>query len=198
MTSLTQQKEEKRELFRSKRENLSREEVLKKSQQIHKNLTELSKFRESDSISIYVAKKKSNEVETREIIKSLIKEGKNVLIPFVDGENLKLHLLKDPDSELDQGAFGVLEPKPKQKTPFPLQKVDLIIVPGLAFDLEGHRLGYGKGYYDRLLKQAPSRTTFVGLSYEFQISEKIPHNEEDVPIHKIVTEERTIHRDKEK
>ncbi|MHA1744157.1 MAG: 5-formyltetrahydrofolate cyclo-ligase, partial [Candidatus Heimdallarchaeota archaeon] len=67
--------------------------------------------------------------------------------------------------------------------------------PGVAFDLRGHRLGYGKGYYDRLLREVSSLgrgALFIGLAYEFQVLDKIPHGSDDVPVHKIVTEKRVI------
>lgn len=126
------------------------------------------------------------------MIEKGLEKGKSILLPFVEGSELRLSLIEDLASELEPGSFGILEPKQNSRSNFPVQKVGLIIVPGLAFDFSGHRLGYGKGYYDRLLKQASPDTDFIGLAYEFQMKEELPHEEQDVPVHKIITEKRVI------
>ena len=82
------------------------------------------------------------------------------------------------------GAFGILEPEPVDEVS--LGEVDLILVPGVTFDLTGHRIGHGHGYYDKLLEKA--KAPKIGLAFECQIVEKIPHEEHDVELNKITKE----------
>ncbi len=189
---MKKRKESKRKELKEKRKKLTREEVLRKSRKIHDKIIELPEFQSKQNISIYVAKKKAGEVETEEMIKSWIKKDKKILVPFVDGSELKLSLLKNFEKDLEKGKFGIKEPRKDKKRLFPIKKVEVIFVPGLGFDLEGNRLGFGKGYYDRFLRKASNDTDFIVLAFDFQISKEIPHTETDVPVHKIITEKRII------
>ncbi len=118
--------------------------------------------------------------------------GKKILVPYIDGDDLKLSVLKEMDSDLEPGNFGVLEPTGDSLRPVSTEEADLIIVPGLAFDREGNRIGYGGGYYDNLLKKTNEDARFIALAYEFQITNRVPHDEKDVPVHRILTEKRII------
>ncbi|HDI12518.1 MAG TPA: 5-formyltetrahydrofolate cyclo-ligase [Hadesarchaea archaeon] len=184
-----------REKYKSLRKRLSREEVLAKSRRIKKLLFELPEFDQAKTVAFYVAKRESHEVETEEMIKETLKLGKRVLVPVVDGAKILFSDLRDYDSELAPGTFGVPEPKPLFRRPVPVSESDLIVVPGVAFDCRGYRLGYGGGYYDRLLREAsltrPSLSS-VGLGYELQIVEKLPVTAEDVPVDILVTEKRVL------
>lgn len=182
-----------RKKFKSLRMSLSREEVLAKSAQIQKLLFELPEFTRAKIIAFYVAKQASREVETERMIKESLRIGKHVLVPIVDKVTKKVLFseLRDYDSELALGAFGILEPKPSCQQLIPAHESDLIIVPGVAFDLRGHRLGYGKGYFDRLLREVNSikpSIPFIGLAYELQVVEKLPNTPHDIPINILVTE----------
>lgn len=184
-----------REKFKSIRTKLSREEVSAKSIRIQKLLFSLPEFRRAKTVCFYVAK--GNEVQTERAIKDSIKLGKRVLVPITDKKTGKLALseLLNYDDELEPGAFGVLEPKPACRRIVPATEADLIIVPGVVFDLHGHRLGYGKGYYDRFLREISALKTdapFIGLAYEYQVLNEIPHGSDDISVHKIVTEKRVI------
>lgn len=186
------EKEAMRNKIKSQRKSLNRNEILGKSRKIQVKIEKLPEFKKSETVSFYVAKKEAGEVETRGIIKSSLDKGKKVSIPLVVEDNLELSLIRDLDQELNSGAFGVQEPKSGYIRPLPISNVELIAVPGLAFDLDGNRLGYGKGYYDRLLDSELPKTLIIGLGFEFQIKEKVPHTKEDVPVHKIITENRII------
>ncbi len=183
---------EKLKLIRSK---LSREDVRTKSAQIRELLFSLPEFQRAKSVSFYVAKE--NEVQTDHMIKDSLRSGKKVLIPITDKESGKLIFseLRDYDTELEPGAFGVLEPEPAYRRVVSPAAMDLIVVPGVAFDVKGHRLGRGKGYYDRFLSEVSLNKVdaqFIGLAYEFQVLKEIQHEHGDVPVHKIVTEKRII------
>ncbi len=186
-----------RQKFKSLRMRLSKEEVVIKSAQIKKSLFELPEFARSKTIVFYVAKQVSREVETEEMIKESLKMGKRVLVPVVDNAARKILFseLRDYDSELAPGAFDILEPKPSCRRLVPASESDLIIVPGVAFDMGGHRLGYGGAYYDRLLRELASvkpSLPLVGLAYEPQVVEKLPNTSRDVPINILVTEKRVL------
>lgn len=193
--SVTSDKKLIREKFKSLRSKLSKEEVSAKSAHIQKLLFTLPEFRGAKTVCFYVAK--GNEVQTKRMIKGSIKLGKRVLVPITDKKTGKLALseLLNYDDDLEPGAFGVLEPKPACRRIVPATEAGLIIVPGVGFDFHGHRLGHGKGYYDRCLRKISSLKTgalFIGLAYEFQVLDKIPHDPNDISIHKIVTEKRII------
>ncbi len=131
------------------------------------------------------------------MIRKTLKTGRRVLVPLVDVRlnSLLISELTDYDDDLEVGTFGVLEPKLKSRRIVPSREVDLILVPGVAFDMHGHWLGYGKGYYDKFLSGLSgneSHVVFIGLAFDFQVLETIPHGWNDVPLHKIVTEKRII------
>lgn len=129
-----------------------------------------------------------SEVETEGMIRRAIRSGKRVVLPKVAGKELALYEIKDFDSDVATGAWGIPEPKPL--TPAGLGDIDLMIVPGAAFDEQGNRLGYGAGFYDKLLPAF--RGTTVALTFEAQIRKSLPAEKHDVPIKKIVTEKRVI------
>lgn len=187
-----------RKKFKLLRMRLSKEEVLAKSSQIKKLLFSLPEFVRAKTIAFYVAKKESGEVETEGMIKESLAAGKRVLVPVVDKVRRKIQFseLLDYDSELAPGAFNILEPKPSCRRFVPVQEIDLVIVPALAFDLKGYRLGHGGGYYDRLLREIASAkpsTPFVGLAYEMQVVDNLPKTFRDVPVNILVTEKRVLH-----
>jgi len=170
------------------RKKISKNEVLEKSELIKNRLFEMKDFQQSLTILFYVSY--DNEVYTHDMIKESIKLGKNVIVPKSDKENRKLILSKLNNWEdLVKGAYGILEPK--EIDPISIDKIDLIIVPGVGFDKQGRRIGHGKGYYDNLLRNS-KKTIHIGLAFEFQIVEEIPTDAHDVPVQKIITEKRVI------
>lgn len=190
-------KKEVREEFKLLRARQPREEALAKSAQIQGILFELPEFRKAKTPSFYVTKPGSGEVETERMIKASLRMGKRVLLPIVEkmAKRLVLSELRDFDTELAPGAFNVPEPKSSYRRPMPARECDLIIVPGIVFDLHGYRLGFGGGYYDRLLREIASLKLgipFVGLAYELQVVDRLPHTCHDVAVHILVTEERVL------
>lgn len=190
-------KKEVREEFKLLRAQQPRGEALAKSVQIQGLLFELPEFRGAKTVSFYVTKPGSGEVETEQMIKASLEIGKRVLVPIVDkmAKRLVLSELRDFDVELTPGAFDVPEPKPSYRRPVPARECELVIVPGVVFDLRGYRLGFGGGYYDRLLREMASLRLgipFAGLAYELQVVDRLPHTRHDVPIHILVTEGRVL------
>jgi 5-formyltetrahydrofolate cyclo-ligase len=128
-----------------------------------------------------------NEVFTEEIFTEARRCGKTLTYPRIRGTLLEFVEVRERQ-ELEPGAYGILEPGGGQVVQ--LAALELIVVPGVAFDLAGHRLGYGKGFYDRFLHE--HRGQLVGLCFDFQLVEKLPVEAHDVRMNMVVTEERTL------
>lgn len=185
-------KEEIREKILKKRLSLSSEEIKDKSHQIFLNLVKTTEFLNSQNIMFYVATR--SEVQTEEMVKASLKMGKNIFVPIIlpDCINLAPSRLIDFDRELEKGKKGILEPKKEYHRLFPSENIELIILPGIAFDLTGNRIGRGLGYYDNFLKKISPSTKLIALAFEMQIVKKVPAGKDDIPVHKIITEKRTI------
>jgi 5-formyltetrahydrofolate cyclo-ligase len=175
----------------SLRKSKSSDEVKSKSQKIKEILFKTKEFNQSKTILFYVSK--GNEVGTKNMIKESLELGKRVVVTITDVKNIKLILseLKNLE-ELEIGTFGMLEPKKEFFRPVKIEEIDLVIVPGVAFDEEGNRIGFGKGFYDRFLITLKKDVPNIGLAYEFQLVEKIPVTDKDVKVSKIITEKRII------
>jgi 5-formyltetrahydrofolate cyclo-ligase len=116
----------------------------------------------------------------------MLEADKQVVVPRVRKRELLLSKLVDPKRDLARGSFGVLEPTPQALRPVPLTAVDLVLVPGLAFDRLGHRLGHGRGYFDRLLARLPKTTSTVGLCFEFQLLDRLPTRPHDQTVQTVL------------
>jgi 5-formyltetrahydrofolate cyclo-ligase len=132
------------------------------------------------------------EVPTHELLRKLLADGKRVCVPSFDpvGQRYICSELKHFDADLAEGKLGILEPKHAALRPVPVDKVDAWLVPGLAFDEAGNRLGRGMGYFDQLLRDA--RGVKIALAYDFQVVKKVPTDGHDVGMDWIFTETRTI------
>ena len=131
------------------------------------------------------------EVRTRHYLPTALTHGKRIVVPYCVDGLLELFLLENMD-ELDVGMYKILEPKaelrevPEKKVD--VKEIDLVMVPGVAFDRTGARMGHGKGYYDKLLEHARPDTPLVALAFECQLFPEIPTQSHDVFIDKIITE----------
>ena len=173
-----------------RRKSLSKEDVFEKSKDIKNRLFGLNEFKESSNILFYVSY--DNEVFTHDMIKESMKNKKNVIVPISDKINrcLILSELKNWE-DLEQGSFGILEPRKEKIKEIPIEKIELIIVPGVGFDEMGNRIGHGKGFYDNLLRNSKN-IPHIGLAFKSQIVKEIPTKSYDLPVNKILTEKRVI------
>ncbi|MFA5320039.1 MAG: 5-formyltetrahydrofolate cyclo-ligase [Candidatus Omnitrophota bacterium] len=154
----------------------------RKSKQIKEALFRSLLFKKAKTIMCYVSF--GGEVKTQELIKEARQSGKIVAVP-VCGCNRKMKPCLFPEDErLKKGLYGIGEPVIRKFIGF--EDIDLVIVPGLAFDEAGNRLGRGKGYYDNFLKKLPSTVPSVGLAYDFQVVPRIPAAEHDTALTKII------------
>jgi len=185
-------KERIRKQMIEKRKNLSISEVLEKSNLIKKRLFNINNFKKAQNILFYVSY--NNEVYTHDMIKECLSGKKKVIVPITNKKHRKLILSElNKWEDLKLGAYNILEPRKEYIKEIPPDQVDLAIVPGIAFDLSGNRIGHGMGYYDRLLKELYKyNISAVGLAFEFQIINRIPSELHDVKVKKIVTEKQII------
>ena len=132
-----------------------------------------------------------SEVRTRNDLDKALASGKKIVVPYcVDGELELFHL--EQSDELSVGMYRILEPKPELRTVAAKQvdvaEIDMIIVPGVAFDRRGGRTGHGKGYYDKMLEHARTDTPLVALAFECQLFDEIPMQDHDDFMDKVITE----------
>lgn len=149
----------------------------------------LPEYAAATTIMFYVDVR--SEVRTRHDLELAITTGKKIVVPYcVDGE-LELFLLSDMN-ELQIGMYKILEPRAElRKLPekmVDVKSLDLIMVPGVAFDRRGARMGHGKGYYDKLLEHARPEAKFIALAFECQLFPEIPVQDHDIFMDKIITE----------
>jgi 5-formyltetrahydrofolate cyclo-ligase len=173
------------------RKSLAPEEAREKSTQIAMQLNSLPEYRAAKSVLFYVSSKK-NEVDTHMLITEAFARDTRVLVPVTDFDNQSLLIAEiKAMEELVPARFGLLEPSPDALRLASAKDAGIIIVPGVAFDRRGRRVGFGGGYYDRLLSTATVPS--VALSYEGQLVEEAPVDSHDIPVDIIVTE-RAIYR----
>jgi 5-formyltetrahydrofolate cyclo-ligase len=164
--------------FKNKKE----EELFEKSRTIMSALFRNQLFKQAKTVMFYVSL--GSEVDTSEMIEKTIKLGKRVVVPVCAGNRKIEPCLFTHKGTMRRGPYGILEPV--RKKPVGLGDVNLVIVPGLAFDSGGRRLGRGKGYYDYFLAALPRGCRSIGLAYDFQILPSVPVADHDVNVHKVI------------
>nr|QBM01084.1 hypothetical protein [uncultured archaeon] len=175
-----EQKEKIREEALEKRDSLKKEQVREYSEQIKKRLFVVDAFSKSRIVLFYASF--GNEVRTHEMIaESLL--SKKILLPKMVQQEIVPSLILTMEN-LILNDRGILEPI--EALPVRLSNIDAVIVPGIAFDTQGHRLGFGKGYYDKFLKKVP-RAVKIGLAFDFQVVDGIPFEAHDIGMDYVVT-----------
>ncbi len=174
------------------RKAISNEELINKSESATDKLLSTDIYKNANMIMAYIDFR--NEVQTEKIIKTAIADGKRIVIPIsvVETRQLILSELINYDTELESGAYGILEPKAEYIRETDAKLVDLVLIPGVAFDERGFRVGYGAGYYDRFLETVRPDTSKIALAFELQMVEYAFEDSHDVPVDMIVTEDRII------
>lgn len=183
-------KEGLREQMRARLAAQGAPEIRVKSTDIWERLSVLDEFTAASRSLIYVSK--GTEVDTRGLIQQLLAMGRPVCVPWFDGmkKEYVASELRDFALDLMNGQFGILEPKPEAVRPVASDRIDVALVPGLAFDETGNRLGRGMGYFDRILQDL--RGVKIALAYDFQIVSEVPMEAHDAIVDFIVTEKRVI------
>lgn len=175
------QKEKLRRFYIKKREELPSEERQRLSKAIVERVKELPAFKRANNLLLFCPHR--GEPDITPLFDVVIKEGKNLILPKVNGRDLRLIKVEGKEN-LGLGAFCILEPQGGEEVR--PEDIDFSLVPGVAFDKEGYRLGFGKGYYDRLLERLGGIK--VGVAYEFQVVERLPRDTWDKPVDLVLTE----------
>ncbi len=175
-----------------KRDKLDSHAIAGKSRKIAEKLIELEEFAGSRNILFFMSLPR--EVQTGEMIRKSFELGKKVYVPVMDvaRKALKISEIPSLDIEFEKKQFGILEPGSSHLRIASPSVIDFVLVPGLAFDVRGGRIGYGAGYYDTFLKEVEPHAARVGVAFDFQVLESVPQSESDVPVQKILTEKVTI------
>lgn len=181
----------RREIMK-RRNSLSREKILAGSRAIADRLTTIPNYQAAGTIMFYVSC--GSEVSTYGMMETALKNKHLVAVPLVIPEvrALKAILIHDLDRDLSPGFKGIREPDLDLGRELSAVELDLIIVPGIAFDSMGNRVGMGKGYYDSFLKSIRPDAQKIALAFENQIITSIPADDNDVKMDMIITEERVV------
>ena len=181
-----------REQMKQARLALSKAEVRRRSAIISQRLVELEAFREAGVVMLYLPVR--NEVDATPAVTHCLNDGKTLVLPRMDYERNRIvaHRVDDLTSQLVLGRMDLVEPDPEKTEVVPSAEVDLVAVPGLAFDPRGNRIGWGRGYYDAFLASVGIRAYRVGLAYRFQLVEAIEHDGHDMPMDCVLTEESAL------
>lgn len=177
-------KKELRNLQKAKRNAMSEENKKNYDKIIFEKVITSKEYLKAKAIFIFVSYQK--EVDTHKIIDYSLKCGKIVCVPRVISKEAGMDAVRiESLDDLESGAYGIPEPK-KSIPPYDKKKIDLIFLPGLAFDDKGGRIGYGGGFYDRFLNEINETVPKIGLGYSFQMVEEVPTDKYDIKIDKVI------------
>jgi 5-formyltetrahydrofolate cyclo-ligase len=178
-----------RSRFRGLRSSLPREALTERSLAIVTKLVALDEVATARAVALFWPIERHKEVDLRGLDRLLRERGATIAYPTIANDrSLEFRRVDDPATLFDRG-HGFAEPTPEAA---PVPELDVIVVPGLAFDSRGYRLGYGGGYYDRTLPQHCPPATAIGVAYDFQLAADLPHGAHDAPVAAIVTDRRVL------
>lgn len=191
MTGGMDKKQELRAELLALRMGLTPEEVRAHSAAITARVRAWPRFQQAKTIMAYADFR--NEVQTGAIIKTALESGKMVGLPVADKEEKTMRVIRVEDypGDLESGAYGIPEPRPGLPE-MAADEIDLVLAPGVGFDRDGYRLGFGGGYYDRFFSLVGRSTVKVGLAYDFQVRETIHPDSHDRGVHYIITQTRML------
>ena len=177
-----------------RREVIAKRDLLKNKieldEVIEKKLKDNKIYKNSKNIFIYLGF--GSEINTIKYVEDFLDEGKKIIIPYTDMKNKVMHGIEINTLDgLKKNKFGILEPADTSKI-FNKEDIDLVIMPGVAFDRSGNRVGYGGGYYDKFLSEINSDIPTIALAYDIQILEEVPSEKHDIKVHMVITEKETI------
>jgi len=194
MEDVKDKKQELRRLIEKKLEPLPRSESEKKLRAIEEHLFEFANFIEAEVSLLYI--NQQQEVATDRIIRRCMESTKDIVLPLFDNKNggAKLFKIQDMAADLRKGGGNILEPNPKRCKQVQMNHIDIAIIPGIAFDEKGGRLGTGGGRYDRIIPKLPGTARKVAFAFEDQITQLVPMESHDKFVDIIITEERIIYK----
>lgn len=179
-------KKEIRRKAKELRDSIDKETVIRLSEVIQNKVCNHPWFERSNTVFVYVSA--GNEVRTFEIIEKAVNTGKRVCVPrVVPGVKMEAVPISNIDQDLQMGFFNIMEPK-QHLLPVDEKEIDLVIVPGLVFDRNGYRIGYGGGYYDKYLARIAEHCRTIGIAFDFQVVNELPVEEHDMKVMAVITE----------
>ncbi len=184
--SIYEEKKRLRKAMKAERLALAKDDWQGRSARIVENVLALEKFQRARVVHAFIPDEHRNEVNLIPLLEWIISNQKKLLVPVVEGSEL-ISVELTSFQHLEKNSFGVREPV--MRVPSSLEsKIDLVLVPLLAVDSKGNRLGYGKGYYDRFFKRLNSQAFKLGVAFEFQVLNHVPATESDVRLDAVMTE----------
>ena len=169
-------KKELRRTIRERKRAMTEEEIVSRSEKLGHLFAQSEAYKAAKTIYGYLPY--NQEVRTVPMLEQALKDGKRVAVPKVYGEEMKFLYLDDL-TKVEKGYAGI--PEPIADGPVADDETALVLMPGLAFDPQGHRIGYGGGFYDKFLAAEPNQPT-LALCYEFQMLPKLDTEEHDIPV----------------
>lgn len=190
----TYRKKDIRKKMINLRNQLTEQQVNELSEKIISKLIKLPVFKNSQTIMLYLSF--NNEVDTFKLIEKCQALGKKVIVPYCVNQGKKIIPveIRDVENDLVKSKFGYMEPKKEIIEAVDTETIDLIIIPGIAFDRNCYRIGFGAGYYDRFLGKLNFKISTIGLIYDFQLIELMPVEQHDIPVDYVITEKRIVVR----
>ena len=175
-------------------ENLTNEELSEKYRKIEHKLFEFANFMEAQLAFLYTPV--GNEIQTEGIIKKALQIEKSIVLPvFTDAKNaINLYKISDYNKDLVTSADDILEPDIDRCKKISLDEVDIAIIPGLAFDDKGGRIGFGNNFYSKLITKLPETCRKVSLAYEEQMVDQIQMESRKFTVDIIITDKRVIYK----
>lgn len=194
MEEIKERKRDLRERITKMVSELSDKERLTRTRQIEDRLFDFANFIEAKVPLLYV--NLDSEVNTWGILRRCLLQKKLVILPVFEKEKHRMKFFKidSLEDDLKPGPRDVPEPDVTRCKKVPLDRLDIVIIPGVAFDEKGSRLGSGRGYYDRLIPKLPSTTRKVALALECQIVQQVPMQSHDRHVDIVITDKRTIYK----
>jgi len=188
--SAFREKEKIRKRLLALRRGMRQEEIIAGSKRASVRLLATPEFTSSRAVLFYAAL--PEEMQTRESVEKALIMGKKIFLPRTEKNKLRIFEIKSYERNTKEGAFHILEPVAVDASEVSPEALDLIVVPGVAFDARGRRIGFGKGYYDRFLKNVDPNAPIVGLAFESQLVPVLPRTLNDRAVDMIVTDKRII------
>ncbi|MFP4456685.1 MAG: 5-formyltetrahydrofolate cyclo-ligase [Clostridia bacterium] len=190
-----QEKKELRNIILAERDRLSKKYRKEASEKIIEKIMDLKCFKKARTVMTFVSF--SSEVDTRTFIEKCWRLGKRVVTPLAVMKTKELLIYEINNwNQLQSGVYGILEPIPDENRLVKPAEIDLVINPGVAFDMNLNRLGYGGGFYDRFYHNLDKKCTRVAIAFDMQIIKEVPTDRFDIPVDMLITEKRILTKTK--
>lgn len=172
----------------ARRDAMSPAERAASSERITARLLELDAYRNAGCVMAYIGF--GSEIDTARFVAATLAQGKALVLPRVErgSRALSLHAVQDPERQLEAGVWGIRQPRAGACPEVAASRVEFVLVPGVAFTHAGDRLGYGGGFYDRLIRGFAPRPALIAAAFELQVVPELPMSETDQRVDGVITE----------